>query len=128
MVRIMIIIGVILLFFNRSYGQTGIVSGKVVDLKGNAIPGAVAILNDERFLAKTDTSGRFIMVGVPEGTYQMYVVANSYFPNIVKELHVRSGEHLFIGVTLAQTIDLEDNLGKRYRMPFYVPDTSIHYK
>ncbi len=110
----------------RGVSQTGTVGGLVHNRMGKAIPDALVVLSDDRFTAKSDSLGRFLLPHVPAGTYQLFVVKGWFIPRVVRDLSVRSGKMVFVDIKLATTT--EEEFDKRFRMPMYIPDSSIQYR
>lgn len=70
--------------------EDGVVSGKVLDANGDAVPGATVILERRevrlRVEATTDIAGNYLFSGVPKGDYRITAAARS-FGTITRELH-----------------------------------------
>ncbi|MGB5896229.1 MAG: carboxypeptidase-like regulatory domain-containing protein, partial [Ignavibacteriaceae bacterium] len=68
-----------ILFFSYSLAfAQGTVSGKVIDVNGDAIIGANVFLKGTTMGAATDLNGNYTIEGVPAGTYTIRVSAVAY--------------------------------------------------
>ncbi|MEP6595518.1 MAG: carboxypeptidase-like regulatory domain-containing protein, partial [Ginsengibacter sp.] len=81
--------------------QDGVIRGKIINEKGEPIPGATVTLeNTNRVVAASD-KGEFIIEGVESGKYKLKITAVGYH-EIIQEINVTSGIR-DIAVTLTET-------------------------
>jgi len=85
-------------------------------------------LSDDRFFATSDTQGLLLVPNVPIGKYQVYASSQWYMPRIVNEVNMEPGKTVFVRMKLYAWDPKEERFNERYRMPLFVPDSSIHYR
>src|SRR5262249_28950084 len=69
-------------------GTTGKLSGRIVDKKKQSLPGVTLLVTGTHLGALTDLDGRYTVVNVPAGTYQLKVQLLGYRPVTVTDVHV----------------------------------------
>ncbi|WP_239494937.1 SusC/RagA family TonB-linked outer membrane protein [Pedobacter yulinensis] len=77
----------------------GTITGKVVDEKGESLPGATIRVNELNAVTTTNANGNFSL-NVAPGTYSITVSFISYVSNTIGKVVVRDGEPTTINVTL----------------------------
>ncbi|MCC7017999.1 MAG: carboxypeptidase regulatory-like domain-containing protein [Rhodospirillales bacterium] len=113
----------------EALGQTGTVAGVTFDSEKRPIAGVLVVLSDDRFFAKSDGLGRFEMLNVPTGSYQVYAVDRAHLPRIVKNVRVESGKAVLLQIKLYDWASLQEHrFNELYQMPLFVPDSSIQYR
>ena len=84
--------------------RTGIVMGTATDSAGTPIAGARVLVEDAE--ARTDSAGRFAIVGVPAGTRQARVVSIGYAPASAV-VDVPPGDTAFVMAVMASVQQLD---------------------
>jgi hypothetical protein len=93
--------------FAQGMGNSGTITGTVTDPSGAILPGAAVEIQNKvtgyERTAKTDTTGMFKFLGVPQNNYHMTVNAPGFQPH-VEDLMVRTtvAVNLTIAMTLAE--------------------------
>jgi hypothetical protein len=109
--------------------QTGTVVGLTCDPEKRPIAGVLVVLSDDRFVAKTDSLGWFLMRDVPVGAHQLYAVDSTHMRQVVRNIRVESGKTALLRITLYDWVSRrEHRFNEQYRMPLFVPDSSIQYR
>lgn len=80
--------------------ESGRVSGVVTDDAGQPVPQVQVVLVGTRFGALTDQQGRFLIVGVTPGSYQLRAQRIGYRP-LVQDVAVASGQAVTANLRLA---------------------------
>jgi TonB-linked SusC/RagA family outer membrane protein len=79
--------------------ESGTISGKVVDEKGEPLPGATIIIKELNKAVVSAINGTF-SVSVPVGTYTISVTYVSYASTTLNKIVVKAGENLPLNITL----------------------------
>ncbi len=83
-------------------GTTGKLSGRVADKKNQPLVGANVAIPAARLGAVTDADGRFVIIGIPAGTYEVKVNLLGYGPVAVQDVRVSADETTPLDVSLAE--------------------------
>lgn len=85
-------------------GPVGKIVGTVADDEtGNAVVGAQVSVVGTRYGALTDPQGRFVIEGVPEGTYELRASHVGFRPVRLGEVTVRAEEDAMVAMALVST-------------------------
>ncbi|MCZ4224935.1 SusC/RagA family TonB-linked outer membrane protein [Pedobacter rhodius] len=79
--------------------ESGTISGKVVDEKGESLPGASIVIKELNKIVQSNPDGTF-KVSVPAGTYNVQVSFISYTTVILSKIVVKGSENTPLNVTL----------------------------
>jgi len=79
--------------------QSGTISGKVVDEKGEPLPGASIVVKELNKIVQSNPDGTF-KVDVPAGIYNVQVSFISYTTVLLGKIVVKDSEHTTLNVTL----------------------------
>ena len=83
--------------------ETGDISGRVVDrVSREPLPSANVLLVGTALGASTDIEGRFVVRGIPFGTYQVRVTLVGYEPVILSDIVLSAGRSVELAVELDQ--------------------------
>ena len=84
--------------------NTGEVEGRVIDVQGGVLPGAVvtAVQTDSGFRIErtADGAGRFFLAPLPIGRYDISVALAGFRPTLQRDLVVRAGDRIVLSLTL----------------------------
>ena len=83
-------------------GTTGKLSGRVLDKKNQPLVGANVAIPAARLGAATDADGRFVIIGIPPGTYEVKVSLLGYGPVAVQDVRVSADNTTPLDVALAE--------------------------
>jgi TonB-linked SusC/RagA family outer membrane protein len=78
---------------------TGIISGRIVDEKGDPLPGASILIKELNKVVQSKPDGSF-SINVPDGTYNIQVSFISYTAVTLNKVVVKSNETITLNVTL----------------------------
>ena len=93
-----------LLFPSLLPAQTGLVTGRVIDeITREPLPSANVQLIGTTIGGSTDLEGRFLLRGVPVGTYQLRASIIGYRQTVVNDIVVASGKPAQLEIALDQT-------------------------
>ena len=81
----------------------GKLSGKIVEAKNEPIVGANVLIVGTAIGAGADDQGRFVIVNVPVGVYDVRVSAVGYQAKITRGVRLESGQTTTLNVTLAES-------------------------
>jgi hypothetical protein len=70
----------------------GVISGRVRDVNGDPVEGALVTVADTPYFARTDTAGHYIIDNIPPGTYEVYVAKDGFQTRILSEVDVNAGQ------------------------------------
>ncbi len=73
-------------------GTTGTLMGRVKDADGNSVPYANVFLKDTQIGANTDDKGKFIIINIPPGTYDVICQRGGFHPQTVTGVQIRVDE------------------------------------
>ena len=98
---------ILFLGIGQSFGQTGTISGEVIDTNtDSALTGVNVGLIDTRLGAATGNSGQFTISNVPEGSYTIRASIVGY-KTVEREIQVQSDETTELAIALSQkSVDL----------------------
>ncbi len=87
--------------------DTGAISGRILDSSnGRPLSGAgIVVVGMEDGLDQTDVDGRFGIVGVPPGTYQVRISAPLYTSTVIENVEVEAGKEAAVRATLTPRAD-----------------------
>ena len=83
-------------------GTNGKLSGRVLDKKKQPLAGANVMIPAARLGAASDAEGRFAIIGIPAGTYEVKVNLLGYGPVAVQDVRVSSDNTTSLDVELAE--------------------------
>ena len=83
-------------------GTTGKVSGRVLDKKRQPLPGANVAIPAARLGAASDADGRFVIIGIPAGTYEVKVHLLGYGPVAVQDVRISADNTTGLDVELTE--------------------------
>lgn len=83
----------------------GSIAGRVVDESGLGLPGVNVIVEETALGASTDTDGRYVITGVPEGVHDVRASFIGYVPQVVEGVEVRTDETATVDFVLE--VDVE---------------------
>ncbi len=83
-------------------GTSGKLSGRVLDPKKQPLTGANLAIPAARLGAVTDADGRYVIIGIPAGTYEVKVNLLGYGPVAVQDVHVSADNTTALDVTLTE--------------------------
>ena len=86
----------------RSAGTTGKLSGRVLDKKKQPLAGANVAIPAARLGAASDAEGRFAIIGIPAGTYEVKVNLLGYGPVAVEDVRISADNTTALDVELAE--------------------------
>jgi hypothetical protein len=84
-------------------GTTGKISGRVVDAKKQPLTGVNVMLVGQRLGALTDEDGRYQILNVPAGTYQVRFNLIGYGPKVVDGVEVSADQTTALNTDLAES-------------------------
>ena len=103
--KLLCAVGIVLLFAQFSYAQTGVVEGQVIDAETDEpLVGASVLIPDLERGATTDPNGEFRMENIGAGTYDFQVTFIGYEP-FTQEIEVVADETTSLNISL-QTGDI----------------------
>jgi hypothetical protein len=81
--------------------SVGVITGRIVDAQGSSVPGASVLLTQDetgaKLTSKTETSGDFVFLSVPPGTYRIDVEAKGFKQLEQKGLTLTALERISVG-------------------------------
>jgi len=83
-------------------GTTGKISGRVLDKKKQPLAGANVTIPAARLGAVADADGRYVIIGIPAGTYQVKIGLIGYGPVAVQNVLVSADNTTSLEVELAE--------------------------
>ncbi len=83
-------------------GTTGKISGRVLDKKKQALAGVNVTIPAARLGAISDAEGRYTIIGIPAGTFEVKVSLMGYGPVLVKDVLVSADNTTSLDVELAE--------------------------
>jgi len=83
-------------------GTSGKLSGRVLDQKKQPLVGANVVIPSARLGAPSDAEGRFAIIGVPAGTYEVKVNLLGYGPVAVQDVRISADYTTALDVELAE--------------------------
>jgi len=91
-------------------GQTGTIEGIVKDLSsGSALPGATVIIEGTTTGTTTDADGRFRIINLKPGSYNLKITYVSYLPETIEKVRVEQNKTAQVEVVLKEnTVTLSD--------------------
>ena len=84
-------------------GTTGKLSGRILDDKKQPLPGVTLLVVGTHLGALTDPDGRYSVVNVPAGTYQVKVQLLGYRPVTVTDVHVSPDKTTSLDLTMQES-------------------------
>ncbi|MFN3134452.1 MAG: TonB-dependent receptor [Candidatus Kryptonium sp.] len=94
-----------LLIFSVSYSDVrGKLTGRITDQNKNPIVGANILLVGTNLGAATDFEGRYIILNIPPGTYDVRISSIGYKTKIVQGVKISAGQTTFLNETLEETV------------------------
>lgn len=106
--KIILIIGVILIFSNQTFSQTGILKGQVFDKNTReTLIGATVVLPGTTIGVSTDFDGNYSLT-LPVGTHEISFSYISYEKTTISNINIKSNEVTIQNVSLGEaTLDIE---------------------
>lgn len=86
-------------FYKINYQETGTITGKVVDEKGEALPGATITIKGLNQSVMSAVDGSF-SIKAPVGTYDITITYVSYATVTLSKITIKAGENSPLNVTL----------------------------
>lgn len=83
-------------------GTTGKLSGRVLDKKNQPLAGVNMAVPAARLGAVTDADGRYVIIGIPAGTYEVKVNLLGYGPVAVQDVRISADNTTSLDVSLAE--------------------------
>jgi outer membrane receptor protein involved in Fe transport len=83
-------------------GTSGKLAGRVLDKKKQPLAGANLAIPGARLGALSDAEGRFAIIGIPAGTYEVKVNLFGYGPVVVQDVRVSADNTTALDVELAE--------------------------
>jgi outer membrane receptor protein involved in Fe transport len=83
-------------------GTTGKISGRVLDKKKQPLPGVNVTIPAARLGAVADADGRYVIIGIPAGTYEVKFGLIGYGPVAVQSVLVSADNTTSLDVELAE--------------------------
>ena len=83
-------------------GTSGKLSGRVLDKKKQPLAGANLAIPSVRLGALCDAEGRFAIIGIPVGTYEVMVNLLGYGPVVVQDVRISADNTTALDVELAE--------------------------
>jgi outer membrane receptor protein involved in Fe transport len=83
-------------------GTSGKLSGRVLDNKKQPLAGANLAIPSARLGALSDAEGRFAIIGIPAGTYEVKVNLLGYGPVVVQDVRISADNTTALDVELAE--------------------------
>jgi outer membrane receptor protein involved in Fe transport len=101
--RLAWLLGMFLVFAGPAYGQTGSVTGTVVDASGGVVRGATVTLTGQgaRQSAATGPAGEYRFANVSAGTYEISVLVSGFAPANQGNVVVANGQVTIPAIVLA---------------------------
>lgn len=88
-----------------AFAQTGRLTGKVTDAAtGTPIPGATVLLEGTTIGQATDAEGRYLIIGIPPGAYNLRFSSVGYTTKIVEGFRVVSDRTQTLDQTLSEQV------------------------
>lgn len=81
-------------------GTDGTIRGEVKDVDGNPLPGAQVYIAELQIVAVCDTDGKYIILNIPVGTYDVTVEMLGYQKQIQKNVEVIMDKTLWLNFSL----------------------------
>lgn len=111
MKKLILLTFVALLCAASSFGQTGSISGKVVDEQsGEELTGATIKVKGTALGGVTDFAGDFKINKVPAGAYTIVITYVSYSVKEISEVVVEAGKPTVVNVTLAEVVNEKEEV------------------
>lgn len=92
---------------------TGVISGRVTDVNGVPLEGALVSVADMPYFAQTDASGQYTIANVPPGTYELIVKKDGFKTMYLPGIDVNAGQE-----TSNQDVTLPIYSGDKETSPF----------
>ncbi|HEX03923.1 MAG TPA: hypothetical protein ENH10_02050, partial [Bacteroidetes bacterium] len=106
-IRILTLLFVLAVPIASFASNAGKIAGVVVDSEGQPIPSANVVLLDTQAGGAADLDGRYFIIGVPPGSYDLQFTALGYRTKIITDVQVRSNYTVRVNVTLeAESVEL----------------------
>lgn len=120
MVRILSYLICIFSFLNNVYNQEAYVNGRISNLQGFPLVNVnVSLISGENlFRSVSDSSGKWIQKGLPEGTYVLTAQLSGYKTFEKRNVRLKSGDTITINITLTEdsyVIEEIDVVSERFR-------------
>jgi Carboxypeptidase regulatory-like domain len=95
---------ILLLVAGTAFAQTGRIEGTVRAVSGDPIAGAQVTVVETKTAATTDGAGRYVIEGVPVGTYTVRINAIGFQPTTIADRKVSAGQPITVNASLDQAI------------------------
>ncbi len=99
-----IVVSVLLLSTATAFAQTGRIEGTVRAASGDPIAGAQVTVVETQSATTTDEAGRYVIEGVPVGTYTLRITAIGFQPTTVADRKILAGQPITVNASLQQAI------------------------
>jgi outer membrane receptor for ferrienterochelin and colicin len=85
------------------FAANGVITGKVIDEKGEPLMGASVLIEGTVNGAKADMDGKFTLRNVEDGKYNLVVSYVSFDKKIISDVVVKGGTSEYLNITLAKS-------------------------
>ncbi len=105
--KLLSVLAVSLLFVpgTHSFADTkGKLTGRIVDDNNQGVVGANVLIVGTTIGAAADEEGRYVIINVPAGVYDVRYSAVGYQTKLVKEVHVNAGQSTTMNVTISEEL------------------------
>lgn len=96
-----------LMFAAETFAQTGVVTGRIEDRAGSALPGAQITIQELNVRGTTNTQGEFTLGSLPAGTYTVVIDYLGY-ESSTQSITVADGQRANISLALRQAGAIEE--------------------
>ena len=90
--------------YSDSFGQTGKLSGRIVDATGEPVISATAFILETSLGAAADLNGDYAILRVPPGTYSVRFSSIGYQTTVVQDVRISSNQTTELDVTLQEEV------------------------
>jgi len=95
---------ILLLVAGTAFAQTGSIEGTVRAASGDPIAGAQVTVVEARLATATDEAGRYVIEGVPVGSYTVRITAIGFQPTAIADRKISAGQPITVNASLEQAI------------------------
>lgn len=103
--RLALFLFLLVMIPGMAFGQTGKLAGVVTDGdSGEALPGATVAIEGTTLGSTTDSQGRYTIIGITPGEYNVRFLFVGYSPSVVQGIRVTSDRTTSLDMTLNSTV------------------------